>query len=521
MKTLRLMLGDQLTRDMSSLDGLADGDVILLVEVAEEATYVPHHKQKIAFLFSAMRHFAEDLRGRGLDVDYVELDHPENSGSFTGELGRAIARHRPDRIIITEPGEWRVREMMLGWSEHFGLPVEIREDDRFFCSRGRFARWAEGRKSYRMEFFYRDMRRETGLLMQGDDPEGGAWNYDRENRRALPARHRPPPRRRFEPDATTRKVMDLVAARFTRNFGDLENFGWAVTREDALEAMQHFLQQCLPLYGDYQDAMKTGEPFLYHAILSPYLNAGLLGARELCMGAEREYKAGRAPLNAVEGFIRQVLGWREYVRGIYWLRMPDYARTNALQASRPLPWFYWSGETEMNCIAQVVAETRANAYAHHIQRLMVTGNFALLAGVSPPEIEEWYLAVYADAYEWVELPNTHGMIMFADGGLLASKPYAASGAYINRMSDYCGGCVYDPKLKSGEGACPFNPLYWHFLIENREHLQGNPRMGMPYRTLDAMSDEKRATILREAGAFLDALNKPATAPQAPQGSLDL
>lgn len=505
MKTLRLILADQLTRDLASLDDLATQDVALMVEVMDEATYVGHHKQKIAFLFSAMRHFAQSLAAEGVTVDYVRLDDEENTGSFTGELARALKRHEPDRLVVTEPGEWRVREMMLGWSARFALPVEIRDDDRFFCSRARFARWAEGRKSYRMEFFYREMRRETGLLMRADEPEGDAWNFDKDNRKSLPAGLRAPPRTRFEPDQTTRDVMDLVSARFADHFGDLETFGWAVTRDDALEAMQHFLSACLPLYGDYQDAMKTDEPFLFHSILSPYLNAGLLSARELCVSAEREYKAGRAPLNAVEGFIRQILGWREYVRGIYWLRMPHYAQTNALSAGRPLPWFYWSGETQMNCIKQVVEETRRNAYAHHIQRLMVTGNFALLAGVSPPEIEAWYLAVYADAYEWVELPNTHGMVMFADGGLLASKPYAASGAYIDRMSDYCGACAYDPKIKSGPRACPFNPLYWNFLIENRDRLRANPRMGMPYRTLDAMSEARREEISREAGAFLDSL----------------
>jgi deoxyribodipyrimidine photolyase-related protein len=510
MTTLRLVLGDQLTRDLASLSDLDPAsDVVLLVEVAEETTYVGHHKQKIALILSAMRHFSAELSEQRIRVDHVRLDDTENSGSFTGELARAIARHSPDRIVVTEPGEWRVWEMMRGWGEKFALPVEIREDDRFFCSRGRFARWAEDRKSYRMEFFYREMRRETGLLMDGDEPEGGLWNFDKENRKSLPAGLRPPKRDRFVPDAITRDVLDLVASRFAGHFGDLDTFGWAVTRSDALEALDHFITTCLPLYGDYQDAMKTGEPFLFHAVLSPYLNCGLLTAREICVAAERAYRAGHAPLNAVEGFVRQILGWREYVRGIYWLRMPDYAATNALNARRPLPWFYWSGETKLNCIAQVVGETRQNAYAHHIQRLMITGNFALLAGITPREIEDWYLAVYADAYDWVELPNTHGMVMFADGGLLASKPYAASGAYINRMSDYCRGCVYDPKLKAGPKACPFNYLYWNFLIENRSSLDRNPRMGMPYRSLDAMSHERRREIESDAFGFLSDLRSGA------------
>jgi deoxyribodipyrimidine photolyase-related protein len=507
MSVLRLVLGDQLSREVSALDGLDPArDVVLMVEVAEETTYVPHHKQKIALILAAMRHFAADLSAEGIRVEYVRLDDHGNTGSFTGELERAVQRLRPQRVVATEPGEWRVEEMMRGWSAALGLPVEIREDRRFFCSRGRFARWAGGRRTYRMEFFYRDMRRETGLLMEGDEPAGGRWNFDPENRRSLPRGAVPPPRLRFEPDAVTREVLDLVAARFADHFGDLEPFGWAVTRSGALEALDHFIRDALPTFGDYQDAMKRGEPFLYHAVLSPYLNCGLLDPREVCAAAEAAWKAGHAPLNAVEGFIRQILGWREYVRGIYWLRMPDYARSNALRATRPLPWFYWSGVTDMACIAEVVGETRRHAYAHHIQRLMVTGNFALLAGIDPAEVEAWYLAVYADAYDWVELPNTHGMALFADGGLLASKPYAASGAYINRMSDYCSRCRYDPALKAGPDACPFNYLYWNFIIENRDRLAGNPRMAMPYRSLDAMDPGRRDEIRRDAASFLDGLH---------------
>ncbi len=517
MKTLVLILGDQLSRDLSALDGFdPQRDVVLMVEVAEETTYVPHHKQKIAFILAAMRHFARELREEGLSVDYVALDDPANTGSFSGELARAVARHRPERVIITEPGEWRVRRMMDDWAQDLGVPVEIRDDDRFLCSRAEFAAWADGRKSYRMEFFYREMRRRTGLLMEEDGPVGGQWNFDAENRKRLPAGLTPPRRLRFAPDAVTAEVIDLVAARFDGHFGDLDGFGWAVTRNDALKALAHFVEAALPRFGDYQDAMAEGEGFLFHALVSPYLNIGLLLPREVCLAAETAYRAGKAPLNAVEGFIRQILGWREYVRGIYWLEMPAYAQTNALEADRPLPWFYWSGETDMNCLANAIADTSRNAYAHHIQRLMVTGNFALLAGIRPAEIEAWYLAVYADAFEWVELPNTHGMAIFADGGLLGSKPYAASGAYIDRMSDYCGSCAYDPKIKTGKGACPFNPLYWDFLIRNRDRLVNNPRMAMPYKNLNRMTPAHVETIRREAAAILDGLDAPARARPAKQ-----
>jgi deoxyribodipyrimidine photolyase-related protein len=272
-----------------------------------------------------------------------------------------------------------------------------------------------------------------------------------------------------------------------------------------LQALAEFVASCLPDFGDYQDAMKAGEVFLFHSVLSPYLNVGLLTPREVCAAAEAAWQSGHAQLNAVEGFVRQILGWREFVRGIYWARMPHYRTTNALAAGRKLPWFYWSGETDLNCLKQAIGDIRRTAYGHHIQRLMVTGNFALLAGIAPAEIEAWYLAVYADAFEWVELPNVHGMAIFADGGLLASKPYAASGAYINRMSDYCAACRYDPAVKSGPQACPFNFLYWDFLMRNEKPLSGNPRMAMPYRTLAGFPPARRAEIARDAAAFLEGL----------------
>lgn len=501
-KTLRFIFGDQLTRSISALDGLDAGDTVLMTEVADETRYVRHHKQKIALIFAAMRHFAAALRQEGISVDYVRLDDPKNSGSFTGELIRAVARHQPARVIVTEPGEWRVKEMILDWSAVIARPVEMRDDDRFLCSRTEFSRWAERRDALRMEFFYRDMRRRTGFLMDDDAPVGGKWNFDQENRKPLPAKFRTPKRIRFEPDAVTREVMTLVKTHCPDSFGELASFGWAVTRTDALAALRDFLGNRLPLFGDFQDGMKSDEPFLYHATLAPYLNIGLLTPHEVCVAAERAYRDGTAPINAVEGFIRQILGWREYVRGVYWLRMPEYRETNALAANRPLPWFYWTGQTRMNCLAQVVTDTRQHAYAHHIQRLMVAGNFALLTGIVPAEIEAWYLAVYADAFEWVELPNVHGMAIFADGGFLASKPYAASGAYIDRMSDYCKACHFNVKAKSGAMACPFNYLYWNFFIENRERLPKTPRLSMPLRTLDNMTDERKQEIVRDALAFL-------------------
>jgi len=505
-RNLVLVLGDQLSPDLASLKAADPArDRVLLAEVAQEATYVRHHKKKIAVLFSAMRHFADALHEAGWTVDYVALDDAENTGSFTGEIERALSAVKPARILVTEPGEWRVRQAMDTWADRFGLPVEILDDDRFLCSRDAFAEWAEGRKQLRMEYFYRDMRRQTGLLMDGDRPEGGKWNYDAENRK--PAKvdlfmPRPP---RFEPDATTRAVLELVGIRFEDHFGDLEPFWFAVTHAQAEAALDHFVEHALPSFGDYQDAMLTNERFLYHAVLSPYINAGLLDPMAVCRRVEAAYRAGDAPLNAAEGFIRQIIGWREYVRGIYWLKMPDYVGENFFRADRPLPAFYWTGETDMACLRAAITQTREEAYAHHLQRLMVTGNFAMLAGVDPAQVHEWYLAVYADAYEWVELPNTQGMSQFADGGLLSSKPYAASGNYINKMSDYCSGCRYDVKQKTGDVACPFNPLYWDFLARNEDKLRGNPRLAQVYRTWDRMSAEKQAAYRDSAARVLAAL----------------
>ena len=508
-RALRYLFADHLSRGVTSLDGLDKArDVVLMAEVAAEADHVPHHPKKIAFLFSAMRHLAAELRAEGVTVDYVTLDAPGNAGSLRGELARAVGRHRPERVVVTEPGEWRVLDDALGWEAAVGVPVEIRADRRFFCSRTAFAGWARGRRQVRMEPFYRAMRRKTGLLMDEDGaPLGGRWNYDADNRERLPEGAATAAPLRFEPDETTREVLDLVRRRFGNRFGDLEPFWFAVTRRDALKALAHFVEHALPRFGPYQDAMRQGDAWLFHSALSQYLNCGLLCPREVCAAAERAYRQGSAPLASVEGFVRQILGWREFVRGVYWLRMPGYAKLNALQAERPLPDFYWTGETDLNCLKQVIGQTRREALSHHIQRLMVTGNFALLAGILPAEVCEWYLAVYADAFEWVELPNTLGMALHADGGYLGSKPYAASGAYIGRMSDFCRHCRYSVAEKSGPDACPFNYLYWHFLVRNRAALGRNPRLAQAYRTLDKLPEGRIAAIMRDAAGFLDGLDR--------------
>ncbi|MCJ8509418.1 cryptochrome/photolyase family protein [Rhizobium lemnae] len=506
MRHLIFILGDQLSPNLASLrDADPAQDVILMCEVMAEATYVRHHKLKIAFIFSAMRHFAEELSERGFTVRYCRLDDEGNKGSFREELRVAVTELSPKRVIVTEPGEWRVLEDMKGWRQLLGLPVDIRADDRFLCPHKEFRDWASGRKELTMEFFYREMRRKTGLLMEGDHPAGGRWNYDAENRKPASPDLLRPKHKSYKPDALSQEVIALVEERFGDHIGRLERFGFAVTRAQAETVLESFIRDFLPQFGETQDAMLVSDPFLNHSLISFYINIGFLDPLAVCRAVEEEYRAGRAPLNAVEGFIRQIIGWREYVRGVYWLKMPGYTELNFLEAKRALPGFFWTGETDMKCLSTVIGETIDHAYAHHIQRLMITGNFALLAGIDPFQVHEWYLEVYADAYEWVEAPNVIGMTQFADGGILGSKPYAASGNYISKMSDYCQHCRYDVKKKVGEGACPFNALYWDFLDRNGEKLSGNRRLAQPYATWRRMSDEQRGTYRKSAQCFLKKL----------------
>ncbi|WP_425049484.1 cryptochrome/photolyase family protein [Psychromarinibacter sp. S121] len=504
---LVLVLGDQLSPDLTALQKAdRDADTVVMAEVMAEASYVAHHPKKIAFLFAAMRKFAEELRKDGWTVAYTTLDDADNAGSIDAELMRRLDETGADEVLYTQPGEWRLIRVLEDFAS--ATPVKVRrfEDRRFICTHAEFEQWAEGRKALRMEYFYREMRRKTGLLMEGDKPAGGAWNFDKENRKPPPDGIDSAPMQ-FTPDETVEDALDLVDAKFNRNFGALRPFWFATDRGQARRALAHFVKHALPRFGDFQDAMLRDEKFLYHAVISVYLNAGLLDPMEVCRAAEDAWKAGDVPINAAEGFIRQIIGWREYVRGIYFLEGEDYPRRNALNHQRKLPDFYWSAETDMACVAHAVAQTRDEAYAHHIQRLMITGNFALLAGVNPHEVHEWYLEVYADAYEWVEAPNTVGMSQFADGGLLGSKPYVSSGSYIDRMSDYCKSCRYKVKDRTGPDACPFNLLYWQFLDRHRDRFEGNHRMGNMYRTWDRMDEDHRKTVLTEAEGFLGRLSK--------------
>ena len=502
-----LILGDQLHHQLATLRFLDRAqDVILMAEVLEESTYVAHHPQKIALIFSAMRHFAKELKVQGWRVRY----HPFQRDSKIRKLIDFVhAQHQllpATALIITHSGEYRLQhDIENHWSIQLQLPVHCLNDDRFFCSPAQFRQWASRYHTLRMEYFYREMRKKTGYLMQEQQPLGKQWNYDSANRKTWSGKPSLPTLLQFELDQIDLDVIELVRCEFPQHIGDIANLRWATTRSNALLALQHFIANNLPNFGDYQDAMVYGEDTLFHSLLSPYLNCGLLVAKEVCDAAEAAYHSGHAPLNAVEGFIRQILGWREYVRGIYWLRMPEYANSNVLNYSSALPQFYWTGRTQMTCMAECFRNTFEHAYAHHIQRLMITGNFALLSGVDPQQISEWYLAVYADAYEWVELPNTLGMVMHADGGLLASKPYAASGNYIQKMSNYCKHCPYNVKTRTEADSCPFNSLYWYFMIRHEEIFRSNPRMGMIYRQLDKLQDKDQ--IIVHAQQLLSQVNE--------------
>jgi deoxyribodipyrimidine photolyase-related protein len=498
-RRLLVVLGDQLDANAPLLHNADPArDAIWMCECAFEADKVWSHKARITLFFAAMRHFAEALRARGWTVHYRHIgEHAHN------RLGEALAEDlralKPATVAMTEAGEWDVASEVAATVDAAGLSLETREDEHFLCSRASFADWLADRKQPRMEHFYRVMRRESGLLMEGLEPAGGRWNFDADNRASF-GKDGPgalPQPVSFAPDTLTQQAIADVETHFGGHPGSLDNFDWPVTPDQAQAALADFITHRLPHFGDYQDAMWTGAPWLYHARIAAALNLKLLDPREACAAAESAWRDGHAPLNAVEGFVRQILGWREYVRGLYWARMPGYREANALEADAPLPAFYWSGDTGMNCLRETVGDTLENGYAHHIQRLMVTGLYALLLGVRPGAIHAWYLAIYVDAVEWVELPNVLGMSQWADGGVMASKPYVASGKYIQRMSNYCDGCRYRPDTATGPKACPFTTLYWDFLNRHENRFAGHPRLKMQINNLRRKGDEAR-TAIREA-----------------------
>lgn len=491
------ILEDQLTLDHPALSAGSSHLVVLLVESRAWAEALPHHKQKLVFVWSAMRHFADELRSRGFVVDYHEA-----TDDYAPALRQHLRHHRPGRVVVMESAELGVSATHAATLDALGVQHEILPNTMFVSSRDEFRRWVEGRRQPRLESFYRTMRKKTGLLMEADEPVGGQWNYDRQNRRRPDPGHEFPEIPRFSPDKTTREVMAWVDASYPEHFGDIDGFAWPVTRADAEALRDDFIENRLLHFGDYQDAIVCGEPSLYHSLLSPALNVGLLEPLDLCRRVEDAYQDGRAPINSAEGFIRQVVGWREYVYQVYHWKMPAYRTENALGANRALPDFYWSGETSMRCVADAVTMLRRHGINHHIQRLMVTGNFALLAGIDPAAVNRWYWLAYVDAWEWVVTPNVLGMALHADGGVLASKPYAASANYLNTMSDCCAACQYDPKQATGQDSCPFNSLYWDFLARHRKRFAKNARMRLMLSNLDKKPKSELNAVRRRARSVL-------------------
>lgn len=492
MTTIRLVLGDQLNPRHTWFDDVRQDVVYVMMEVRQETDYVLHHAQKIIAIFAAMRRFADTLRSQGHRVHYLSIDDPDNRPSLTANLDAAIARYRADRFEYQAPDEWRLDDQLRQYCAQLPIASAMIDSEHFYTSRDEVHRHFGRRAHWTMESFYRAMRRKHGILMDDcGQPAGGAWNYDHDNRQSWrgdpqePADHRP----HHDHRALWERIQESGIASFGE--AQAEDFRWPIDRTEALEQLDHFVDDVLLHFGPYQDAMSSQATRLFHSLLSFALNTKMLSPREVVHLAQAAWRQGRVPLASAEGFIRQILGWREYVRGVYWAKMPGYDEINGLAHEMDLPSWFWHGRTRMQCVSHAIGQSLQHAHAHHIQRLMVIGNFALLAGLHPAQVHRWYLGVYIDAFEWVELPNTLGMSQFADGGLLATKPYVSGGAYIQRMSDYCRRCPYDPKQRTGTRACPFSALYWDFLHRHRQRLGGNPRLAIAYRNLDRMD---RASI---------------------------
>lgn len=495
-RNLILVFGDQLSHSSAAFHGFDIAhDQVWMAEVPEENTHVWCHKQRITLFLSAMRHFRNEMKHRGLNVHYSELaiDPSDDRGaSFADLLRMDMAEIQPERVIFVQPGDLRVQHAVESLLSQLKVRYEMRSDDHFLTTPEEFAQWAKGKKSLVMEFFYRWVRKKHGILLSNDgQPEGGQWNYDSENRESF-GKQGPTssPAMKIRPDATTEAVRELVESRFSEHPGMISSFGWPVSRDQALMLLQHFVTKHLPEYGRWQDAMWTNEPFLDHSRLSSAMNLKLISPRECVDAALAAWRSGKAPLNSVEGFVRQIIGWREFIRGIYFLKMPNYAGLNFFKATRALPQSFWDGHTEMNCVRSAMQNVLQQGWTHHIERLMVLGNFAQLWGTDPIEFHQWHMAMYVDAIDWVSLPNTLGMSQFGDGGIVGTKPYCSSGNYIHKMSNFCQGCKFDYRKRTGADACPFTTLYWHFLDRHSEQLQSNPRMKFAMANLKRVRNDE-------------------------------
>lgn len=507
-KTLRLILGDQLNPQHSWFQKVHPHVTYVLMEIMPEATYVTHHIQKLLGFFAAMRRFADELQKQGHQCIYLRLDDPYNKQSFEGNLEKILATDEYVAFEYQEPDEYRVDQILKQFTDRLSIRVKVYDSEHFLTRRYDLQEFFAGGKTLLMESFYRHMRRKHHLLMEEDKPAGGRWNFDRENRRRLPAQDEVPTPLLFDHDLS--ELNGMIQSHNIPFIGRVEasHFTWPLHRQEALQVLDDFLENRLLYFGTYQDAMDTAEPYVYHSRLSFAMNTKMIHPIEIVQRAIDYWRENQARINLaqIEGFVRQIIGWREYMRGVYWAYMPEYETMNFFGHSHQLPDFYWTANTKMNCLKHAIQQSLDHAYAHHIQRLMITGNFALLAGIHPDEVDAWYMGIYMDAIQWVEITNTRGMSQFADGGLVGTKPYVSSANYINKMSNYCQGCHYDHRRRYGARACPFNSLYWDFYERNRERLEKNPRVGMAYRIMAAMPDAERQQIREQAATYRDQLN---------------
>ncbi|NEQ48705.1 MAG: cryptochrome/photolyase family protein [Leptolyngbya sp. SIO3F4] len=505
-KTLRLILGDQLNERHSWFSEVDDSVTYLLAETREESTYVRHHIQKVVGFFLAMRTFATQLRKQGHPVIYVQLDDHPRAESFATLIPPLVQEQGFERFEYQLPDEYRLDQQLKRLAEELPVPCEAVDTGHFLTTREELGAFFQGKKQFLMESFYRSMRRKYGILMEGNEPATGRWNYDAENRKKLPKGQPIPQALTYKHDVTD--LVTMINGQGIETIGTVQpkRFVWPSNRTESLELLEFFVTHCLPDFGTYQDALSPRDWSLFHSRLSFSMNTKMLHPLEVVGRALQAREENEAiSMAQLEGFIRQIIGWREYMRGIYWLKMPEYAELNFFEHDRKLPEWFWTGETDMACLSHAIGQSLEYAYAHHIQRLMVTGNFALLAGIDPDEVDAWYLGIYIDAIEWVEITNTRGMSQFADGGIVGTKPYVSSASYLHKMGHYCGDCKYDPKVKTGENACPFNSLYWHFYNRHADKLQRNPRIGMMYRTWEKMGKEKQQAYLEQAEHYLENL----------------
>ncbi len=507
-KTLRLILGDQLNSKHSWYKLVDESVSYVLMELRSETDYAQHHIQKVAGFFAAMRSFANELREQKHHVIYFKLTDKHNEQSFENNINRLIKENMVTHFEYQLPDEYRLNSILESFAEKLSISYNVVDTEHFLSTRDELGTFFKGKKTFLMESFYRYMRKKHDILMEGDKPLTGQWNYDSDNRKKLPANHKPVAPLMFNNDVsdivtelstTSVKTIGTITAKF---------FLWPINRQQTLELLRFFVSECLPLFGTYQDAMTPNEWSLYHSRISFSLNTKMVSPLEVVNAAIEEWnkRSDEIEYNQLEGFVRQIIGWREYMRGIYWNKMPEYATLNYFNHTEKLPQWFWTGNTKMSCLKHSIQQSLTYAYAHHIQRLMITGNFALLAGIHPNEVDAWYLGIYIDALDWVEITNTRGMSQFADGGIVGTKPYVSSASYIDKMSHYCGSCYYNKSKKTGDKACPFNSLYWNFYDKHEGKLSKNPRIGMMYNVWRRMKPEQKAELLEQAAIYLKTIN---------------